>query len=62
MASHNSKSQVSSEVPEHNQFILSEHLKTQNYVNGINQGTEKNQMILNPKKTKNMIFNFSNDH
>ena len=44
---------------ENSQYIPSEHLKTKNYVEDINDWTEKHKMILNPKKTKNMIFNFS---
>ena len=42
LASHNSKVKVSSEIPDHNQFILSDHLKTQKYVEDINNWTENN--------------------
>ena len=62
LASHNSKIHVSSQIPENGQFIPSEHLKTQKYVEDINNWTEENKMILNPKKTKNIIFNFSNNN
>ena len=62
LASHNSKVKVSSEILENSQFIPSENLKTQKYVEEVNDWTEENKMVLNPKKTKNMIFNFSNDH
>ena len=47
---------------ENSLFIPSENLKTQKYVEEVNNWTEENKMVLNPKKTKNMIFNFSNDH
>ena len=62
LASHNQKVQVSSEVPVNNQFIPSEFLNTQKYVEDINSWTEMNKMVLNPKKTKNMIFNFSKNN
>ena len=62
LASHNSKVQVSSELPEHNQFIPNDHLKTQKYVEAINSWTERNKMVLNPRKSKNMIFNFTHDY
>jgi len=58
LATHNSKVKVSSEIPVHSQFIPSDNLKTQKYVETINDWTEKNKMVLNPKKTKN----FSKNH
>ena len=51
---------VKSNLPDHNQFIPSEHLKTQSYLSEIEKCVDKTKMKLNPKKTKNMIFNFSN--
>ena len=45
--------------PSHNQFIPSEHLKTQQYLEDINKWAEDHKMKLNAKKTKTMIFNFS---
>ena len=59
MASHNIKLNVSSKIPVHNQFIPRDNLRTQEYVRSIETWTEQNKMILNPKKTKNQIFNFS---
>ena len=59
MASMNPKLAVSSSLPDHNQFIPSEHLQTQTYLKEIENWTSNNLMKLNPKKTKNMIFNFS---
>ena len=37
-------------------------LRFQNNIKQINDWTEKQQMQLNPKKTKNMIFNFSTNN
>ena len=50
LASHNIKAQVPSNIPQHNQVIRSEHLKTTKYINEINDWTEKNLMKLNEKK------------
>ena len=61
LASHNLKAQVPSNIPQHNQFIKSEHLKTTDYIKDINSWTEKNLMKLNEKKTKQIIFNFNRD-
>ena len=63
MASHNIRHQVPSNIiANNNQFIPSSHLKTQSYVKGIDEWTERNLMKLNEKKTTNMIFNFTKDH
>ena len=62
LASHNIKHNVPTNIANHNQFIPSEHLKTQEYVGTIDNWTEENQMKLNEKKTTNMIFNFTNNH
>ena len=59
LASHNIRAQVPSNIPVHNQFIKSEHLKTTKYLTDINNWTEKNLMMLNQKKTKQIIFNFN---
>ena len=62
LASHNTKSNIPTNIAEHNQFIPREHLKTQKYVEDINNWTELNKMKLNEKKTHNIIFNFTKDH
>ena len=45
-----------------NQIIPPEHLQTQKYVTDIDEWTTKNKMMLNPKKTKNILFNFSREY
>ena len=50
IASHNSKYQVPSDVPVHNQIIPSSHLKTQKYVEDINRWTKNQQMIISEKR------------
>ena len=59
MASYNIKKHVPSNIPLSNQFIPPEHLKSQKYLEDINEWSDKQKMILHPKKTKSMIFNFS---
>ena len=53
------KNQVHSDIPEHGQFIPSENLKSQEYLKEINLWTENKKMEISEKKTKAMIFNFT---
>ena len=62
LSSYRVKERIPSNVPDHNQFIQGEHLKSQEYLNLINKWTEDNLMELNEKKTKSIIFNFSRNH
>jgi hypothetical protein len=62
ISSFNVKQQVPNDIPEHNQIIPSENLQTQTWLNNIQQWTDQQQMILNEKKTKNMIFNFTENY
>ena len=59
LATYNVKNHVPSNVPIHNQIIFSQNLKTQEYLNSIQNWTDDRMMVLNEKKTKNIIFNFS---
>ena len=61
LASHNLKGQVPSDVPMHNQIIPAENLQTQDWLNSIQKWTKDQKMVINSKKTKAMIFNFSTD-
>ena len=62
LASFYSKSSVPSDIPEHNQIIPNYHLKSQEYLDYIQEWTRKQKMILNQKKTKMMIFNFTDNY
>ena len=62
LASFNIKASVPNDIPIHNQIILSHHLKSQEYLNSIQEWTQKQKMILNQKKTKVMIYNFTNNY
>ena len=62
LSSFNMKEQVPSDIPTHGQFIDSSNLKSQTYLNQINKWTEEQKMIISEKKTKAMIFNFTDHH
>ena len=53
---------IPSDLPEHNQLLDNNHLKSQVYLDKINQWTEENLMELNAKKTKSISFNFSKNY
>ena len=59
LASYNVKNHIPSNIESHNQIIPSTHLKSQKYLNLINDWTKKKKMKLNEKKTTNMIFSFT---
>ena len=62
LASFNSRVSVPSDIPAHNQFIPAEHLKSQDYLNDIKNWTDNQKMVLNDKKTKVMIFNYTDNY
>ena len=62
LASHNPHSSVPSDIPVHNQFIPAEHLKSQEYLEKIKEWTDNQKMVLNQKKNKVMIFNFTDNY
>ena len=59
LASYNIRAHIPSNIPTHNQIIVSENLKSQDHLNEINKWTKNQKMRLNEAKTKNIIFNFS---
>ena len=62
ISSFNLKSQVPTDIPLHNQFIHPENLRSQAWIDEIDNWTENQQMIINQKKTKTMIFNYTENH
>ena len=62
LSSLNMKNHVPSDIPEHGQFVNSSNLKSQDYLNLINEWTENQKMIISKKKTKAMIINFTDNH
>ena len=62
LASYNLHTHIPSDIPNHNQIIKKENLRSQKHLENINEWTKERKMKLNEKKTKNMIFNFSKDN
>jgi hypothetical protein len=62
ISSYDLYSHVPSDIPTHNGFIKCEKLESQTNLKLINEWTEKKKMLLNLKKTKSMIFNFTKKH
>ena len=54
--------QVPNDLPIHAQYVDSQKLKSQEYLNEINRWTVQQEMIISEKKTKAMIVNFTNNH
>ena len=61
LSSFNLKQQVPTDVPTHNQIIPAENLKSQEWLDTIDDWTDRQQMMINTKKTKTMIFNFTDN-
>ena len=59
ITSYNLKQHIPSDLPTHNQYIPAQNLQSQNWLDAINQWTEDQKMRINEKKTKTMIFNFT---
>ena len=62
LSSYNVKNQVPSDIILSNQFIPAENLKSQDYLDEISLWTRNQKMIVNEKKSKNMIFNFTRNY
>ena len=62
LTSYNFKQHVASDIPTNSYFIPPNNLISQKQINDIDSWTEKQKMLLNSEKTKNMIFNFTNDY
>ena len=53
------KNQVPSDVPGHGQFVDATNLKSQAYLEKNNKWTNDHKMVISEKKTKVMLFNFT---
>ena len=62
LASINVKLQVPNDIQEGNQFIPSDHLNTQKWLQDIEEWTKKQKMLINAQKTDFMIFNFTDKY
>ena len=61
ITSFNIKQEVPNDIPLHNQFIQPQNLKSQEWLEKIDDWTEKQKMMINTKKTKTMIINFTDN-
>ena len=62
LTSFNIKASIPSDIPTHNQYIPRENLNTNIYLKDIEKWTDSKKMILNQKKTKQMIFNYTDNY
>ena len=62
LINYNFKAYVASDVANHGKFLPPQNVKSQNYLEKIEQWTEQNQMALNKQKSKFMLFNFTKKH
>ena len=59
ISSFNIKQQIPNDIPNHNQLIPTQNLKSQVWLDEINAWTINQKMMVNEAKTKNIIFNFT---
>ena len=62
LTSYNIKQHVPSDINVHNQYIPGQNLQSQTWLDEINHWTEQQKMQINQKKTKNLIFNFTDKY
>ena len=62
LTSFNLKQQVPTDIPSHNQYIPADNLQSQVWLNSINDWTVNQQMLINEKKTKTIIFNYTDNY
>ena len=62
ISSFNFKFQVPTDISDHNQYIDKQNLHTQEYLTKISNWTNEKKMQINQKKSKIMIFNFTNNY
>ena len=61
LTSFNLKQQIPNDIPLHNQYIPASNLKSQEWLDELNEWTVNQKMMLNIKKTKTMIFNYTDN-
>ena len=59
LSSFNLKQEVPNDIATHNQYISGHNLKSQEWLDNISEWTAKQKMKINGKKSKTMIFNFT---
>ena len=61
LTSFNLKQHIPNDIPLHNQYIPASNLKSQEWLDELNEWTVNQKMMLNIKKTKTMIFNYTDN-
>ena len=61
ISSYNFKNHVASDIGVHGQYLPTENIQSQSYLDQIQQWTKDQQMMLNGSKTKFMLINFTNN-
>ena len=62
ITSYNLKQHIPSDLPLHNQFIPPQNLHSQDWLDSIDEWTENQKMVINEKKTKTMLFNYTSNY
>ena len=62
LSSYHFKQHVASDVPIHGQFVHTQDLKTQSYIDTLDRWSDSLIMKLNQIKTKYMIINYTNKY
>ena len=62
ISSFNMKQNVPSDIPIDSQYIPAESLKSNDWLKAINEWTLEHKMMINEKKCKTMIFNYTDNH
>ena len=62
LTSFNLRGQVPNDIGTHNQYIPPDNLQSQGWLDWISEWTDKQKMMINEKKTKCMVFNFTDKY
>ena len=62
LSSYNFKNHVASDIPSDSLYVENKYLKTQDYLHQLNKWSEDHQMIISKKKTKAMVFNYTDNY
>ena len=62
ITSYNLKQHIPSDLPLHNQFIPPQNLHSQDWLDSIDEWTDNRKMVINEKKTKTMLFNYTSNY
>ena len=62
LSSFNLKQQIPNDIATHNQYISPDNLQSQEWLDAISSWTDNQKMKINKKKTKTMIFNYTDKY